>query len=107
MIYAAQCLRNLVDPCWCYRRWAAKMMALGALLAALERDLPVAYLEAIGYTFNIPPQTELPPPFFVHIWLEGEVLSQTPTRTQEQLEVRNMSTAKQRPTIFWHGITRA
>jgi hypothetical protein len=51
----------------------SKMMALGALLAALERDLPVAYLEAIGYTFNIPPQTELPPPFFVHIWLEGEV----------------------------------
>ena len=27
----------------------SKVMALGALMAALERDLPVAHLEPIGY----------------------------------------------------------
>ena len=30
----------------------SKVMALGALMAALERDLPVAYLESIGYEFQ-------------------------------------------------------
>jgi hypothetical protein len=51
----------------------SKIMALGALLAALERDLPVAYLEAIGYNFNVLPAAERGPPFLVHLWLEGDV----------------------------------
>jgi hypothetical protein len=54
----------------------SKIMALGALLAALERDLPVAYLEAIGYNFADSRPAERPPPFLVHIWLEGEVYPQ-------------------------------
>jgi hypothetical protein len=49
----------------------SKIMALGALLAALERDLPVAYLEAIGYNFEHRPPVELRP-FLVHVWLEGD-----------------------------------
>lgn len=54
----------------------SKIMALGALLAALERDLPVAYLEAIGYNFPNPRSAERPAPFLVHIWLEGEAYPQ-------------------------------
>lgn len=51
----------------------SKIMALGALLAALERDLPVAHLESIGYTFSRSANGETPVPFLVHIWLEGDV----------------------------------
>lgn len=54
----------------------SKVMALGALMAALERDLPVAYLEAIGYDLDasIPPTSVAPN--LVHIWLEGDVYPQ-------------------------------
>lgn len=52
----------------------SKCLALGALLAALERNFPVAYLEALSYsvgasmasTFSTPPEP-------VHLWLSGEV----------------------------------
>jgi hypothetical protein len=54
----------------------SKIMALGALLAALERDLPVAYLEAIGYNFENSKPSERPPPFLVHVWLEGDAYLQ-------------------------------
>lgn len=50
----------------------SKVMALGALMAALERDLPVAHIEPIGYKF----QAAIPnvaAPNLVHIWLEGDV----------------------------------
>ena len=50
-------------------------MALGALMAALERDLPVAYLEAIGYEFDGSAAQEGPVDV-IHIWLEGEVYPQ-------------------------------
>jgi hypothetical protein len=51
----------------------SKVMALGALLAALERDLPVAYLESIGYDLDasVSPTSALP--HLVHVWLEGDV----------------------------------
>lgn len=54
----------------------SKIMALGALMAALERDLPVAYLEAIGYNFKDSQPAERPPPILVHIWLEGDAYPQ-------------------------------
>ncbi|MFM0386771.1 hypothetical protein [Paraburkholderia dipogonis] len=54
----------------------SKVMALGALMAALERDLPVAYLEAIGYNFADLPESGQPDPFLVHLWLEGDVYPQ-------------------------------
>lgn len=53
----------------------SKVMALGALMAALERDLPVAYLEAIGYEFEGPAADEEAADM-IHIWLEGEVYPQ-------------------------------
>lgn len=54
----------------------SKIMALGALMAALERDLPVAHLEAISYNFQDLQSAERPPPFLVHIWLEGDAYPQ-------------------------------
>ena len=53
----------------------SKVMALGALLAALERDLPVAYLEAIGYEIESSTAGEEPVDV-IHIWLEGDVYPQ-------------------------------
>jgi hypothetical protein len=54
----------------------SKVMALGALMAALERDLPVAYLEAIGYDLAASAPTTSAAPRLVHIWLEGDVYPQ-------------------------------
>lgn len=52
----------------------SKVLALGALLAALDRNLPIAYLESVGYEFQ---EAELPfthcDTHLVHVWLEGEV----------------------------------
>lgn len=66
----------------------SKILALGALMAALERDLPVVYSESIGYDYvpatsedvmpvgepvEVAPVGEIPPKFkFIHVWLEGE-----------------------------------
>jgi hypothetical protein len=51
----------------------SKVLALGALLAALERDFPVAYLESISYTPRedncSPAPTSWP---LVHLWLSGD-----------------------------------
>lgn len=57
----------------------SKLLAAGALLAALERDLPVVYLESIGYDFDRgdglagpAARTE-----FIHLWLEGDAYAGT------------------------------
>jgi hypothetical protein len=51
-----------------------KPMATGSLLAALERNLPVIYLEAIGYEFEGDNEFEMSATTerFHHIWLEGD-----------------------------------
>jgi hypothetical protein len=51
----------------------SKVMALGALMAALERDLPVAHLEPIGYTLAAAIPQAVAQPSLIHVWLEGEV----------------------------------
>lgn len=53
----------------------SKVTALGALMAALERDLPVAYLESIGYELEDTVPEEIERPNLIHIWLEGDVYS--------------------------------
>jgi hypothetical protein len=50
----------------------SKLMALGALLAALERDLPVAYLESLGYDCDKGVGEAGEEKMFFHVWLEGE-----------------------------------
>lgn len=54
----------------------SKAVALGSLMAAIERELPVVYVEALGYV--LPPketavdqETEL-----LHVWLHGEAYPQ-------------------------------
>jgi hypothetical protein len=54
----------------------SKVTALGALMAALERDLPVAYLESIGYALDRSIAETSERPSLVHIWLEGDVYPQ-------------------------------
>ena len=50
----------------------SKVMALGALLAALERDLPVAHIEPISYRIDDSLPTTVNDPDIIHIWLEGD-----------------------------------
>ena len=54
----------------------SKLMALGALMAALERNLPVAYLESIGYEFDTNMPRKIDHPKLLHLWLEGDVYPQ-------------------------------
>ena len=49
----------------------SKVMAVGALMAALERDLPVAYLESISYDL-IAVEDSSTDLHLIHIWLEGD-----------------------------------
>lgn len=53
--------------------FGSKLQSLGALMAALERDFPVMYVETLAYT-SAPTtgnQSEL-----VHVWLHGEAYGQ-------------------------------
>ena len=50
----------------------SKVMALGALMAALERDLPVAHLEDFGYEIETAMPASTDRSRIIHIWLEGE-----------------------------------
>lgn len=62
----------------------SKAMALGAMMAALERDLPMAYLEAVDYEVNPTMPATIDQPYFIHLWLKGDVYPQyPPARTTE------------------------
>ena len=54
----------------------SKVMALGALMAAMERDLPVAHLEPIGYELEASVPEKIDEPDLIHVWLEGDVYPQ-------------------------------
>ena len=58
----------------------SKIMALGALMAALEQDLPVAYVEAEDYdiTSLTPSHDEIDLAMY-HVWLEGSVYPEPTT----------------------------
>ena len=57
-------------------RTASAARALGALLASLDRALPVAHLESIGYELEASVPGTIDPPRLIHMWLEGEVYPQ-------------------------------
>ena len=65
----------------------SKALSLGALMAALERDFTVMYVEAIGYTVDFAlldarahePQGEL-----VHLWLHGDAYGPADSEGAEQ-----------------------
>ena len=52
----------------------SKVLALGSLLAALERPFPVAYLESVSYSLNGSAAAEQAKPQWpiVHLWLAGD-----------------------------------
>ena len=50
----------------------SKVMAMGALMAALERDLPVAHLESMGYHLSKSIHDSVSAQNLIHVWLEGE-----------------------------------
>jgi hypothetical protein len=53
--------------------------SLGMLLAAIDLELPILYVETIGYTTNsiVPSEVTLPNPNHIwHIWLTGAVYDQ-------------------------------
>lgn len=52
-----------------------KAMALGALLAAVELDLPVAYVEPIDFDVAEGVLSEAREQDLIHLWLEGDVYS--------------------------------
>ena len=54
----------------------SKLMALGSLMAALERNLPVAYLESSRYELEPKMPVEIDQPNLIHLWLEGDVYPQ-------------------------------
>ena len=51
----------------------SKLMALGAMMAALDRDLPVAYVEAIDYEVRRTMPETIDQPDLIHLWLKGDV----------------------------------
>ena len=53
----------------------SKVMALGALMAAVECDLPVAYVEPAGYEVTTEDPPDVRESELIHIWLGGEVYS--------------------------------
>lgn len=50
----------------------SKVLALGAMLAAIDRDLPVMYVEALGYRTQFDSPVIYEDADFVHVWLSGE-----------------------------------
>jgi hypothetical protein len=55
----------------------SKMLAIGALMAALDRDLPVYYVEARGYEvdWKAAATVDLRASSVRHVWLAGDVYS--------------------------------
>jgi hypothetical protein len=53
----------------------SKAVALGALMAALERSLPVIFVEALEYFVRANPTSAEPEGDLLHVWLYGEAYS--------------------------------
>jgi hypothetical protein len=50
----------------------SKMMSVGVMLAAIERDLPVAMVESIGYEADAAVASDRADGILMHVWLCGE-----------------------------------
>jgi hypothetical protein len=57
----------------------SKALAVGALMAALERDFTIMYVEALGYSADfarLDAALAAQPAELVHVWLHGEAYAQ-------------------------------
>ena len=60
----------------------SKLLSMGALLAALEKDFPIIYVEAAGYSVDLAKlEKRREPGPLVHLWLKGEAYVQQKTGT--------------------------
>lgn len=50
----------------------SKILSLGALMAAIDRDFPVLFVEALDFKANLVQLASRQPGELVHIWLHGE-----------------------------------
>ena len=53
----------------------SKVLAIGAMMAAMERNVPVVYVESMGYTVDVEALCRsrgATPGEFVHVWLAGD-----------------------------------
>lgn len=56
----------------------SKLLSLGALMAAIERDFPVVYVEALNYKFTPSVDSHrFSDEKLVHLWLKGEAYGET------------------------------
>lgn len=51
----------------------SKVLSIGALLAALDRNLPLYYVESVGYRVSAGPDRDNVDSDLIHIWLSGMV----------------------------------
>lgn len=66
----------------------SKVLALGAMMAAMERDLPVVYVEALSYEASLDGQSDLQytDNDLVHVWLLGEAYPRPATNLADGVE---------------------
>lgn len=64
----------------------SKALSLGALMAALERDFTILYVEALGYSFDAArAETVTVSDELVHIWLHGDAYGNSQGKEAQQL----------------------
>jgi len=68
----------------------SKALALGAMMAAIERDLPILYVEALSYSYEPPldagNDAEYTEEDLVHVWLHGEAYTGPDGRGSETVD---------------------
>jgi hypothetical protein len=65
---------DVYDPQLVLSPIGSKVMAVGAMMAAIEHELPVAYVETVRYDFaDTDGDTSACPYKIVHVWLDGPI----------------------------------
>lgn len=70
--------RNVGGACSIISPVGSKVLSIGALMAALDRDIPLYYVEAVSYRLELMEDAGREEgPNLVHVWLAGDVYAQT------------------------------
>lgn len=74
-----QTVDGVYDPQLVLSPVGSKVMAIGAMMAAIEHDLPVEYVETVRYDFRGASEgTAANPDKIVHVWLDGPIYGGLP-----------------------------
>jgi hypothetical protein len=69
-----QTVTGVYDPQLVLSPVGSKVMAIGAMMAAIEHQLPVEYVETVRYDFTgLREETAASPDKIVHVWLDGPI----------------------------------